>query len=632
MVHTGNLKNLKIVLLSSFHVQAVLFVLMVNYLNVSAQNLLPDPKNKPFYHGVASGDPLSDRVIIWTRITPDDTTVPAITVNWEMSLNPTFDNITASGTYSTTLSRDWTVKIDVAGLNPYTNYYYRFKSPDGVYSMTGRTKTAPVADLDNLRFVVISCSSLFSGYFNAYKKIGQRRDLDGVLHVGDYIYEFIDENEEIRVPEPYLEGPENLEDWRWLHRYYHLDPDFRAAQQQHPFIIMWDNHDLSGKNSPDFQESLQAFYEWTPVREYDSIPKENLYRKISYGGLLDIYMLDINYKREIPAGADDFTDTTRKILGDDQMNWFLNDIKKSTATWRIIGSQKQFGQWNLVGVPGSEGVPFYGGRAWDGFIADRNKIIGFLRDNNLKNNVIISGDNHMTFMMDIVENPFDFNQYNPNGSSKSVGVEFQPASISRGNFDETLRGIFSINAIRQLENASRALNRHHVYVDFVDHGYGLLDIRKDRTQGEIYNIPILEVDDNEWMDVALESRINTNRWRRAFIKEPSIAINPSSPLAPEEGQIATSIPPFRVKHLNAKVFPNPVNEVINIYATLPQAGAVNIELYDVDGKMLHQSLLYADDTNFKTQLNVRKINSTSKIVLIRVTSGNREYHTTLLLN
>jgi alkaline phosphatase D len=352
---------------------------------------------------------------------------------------------------------------------------------------------------------------------------------------------------------------------------------------------------------------------------------------MSYGNLLDIYMLDINYLREVPPGSDDFTDPNRKILGDAQMDWFLNDLRNTSARWRIIGSQKQFGQWNLVGVPGSEGVPFYGGRAWDGFIADRNKVIKFLRDNGKNNNIFITGDNHMTFLMDIVENPFDFTQYNPNGSSKTVGVEFQPASISRGNFDETLRGILPMNAIRQLENASKALNRHHIHVDFVDHGYGLLDIRKERAVGEVYNIPILEVSTNEWLDVALETRDKANRWRRAFIREPSIPLVSSSELAPEEGQIVTAITPIRQKHLNAKVFPNPVNDILQIRATLPEAGNVEIEVFDIDGKRLHGENAVANDTNFSYTLNISAFKGSGKAVLLRITSGGREYMARLVL-
>jgi alkaline phosphatase D len=613
----------------------LLCCIVLSSLVVQAQNLLPDPNNKPFYHGVASGDPLPDKVILWTRITPDEPDSPPLNVRWEVASDRYFVNIVKSGAFLTSADRDFTVKVDVDGLSPYSNYYFRFIAPDGTVSMMGRTKTAPSGDVDNLRMVVVSCSSLFSGYFNAYRKIAERRDLDAVIHLGDYIYEFIDEDEEIRVPEPYLQRPQNLEDWRWIHRYYHLDPDMRAAKQQHPFIILWDNHDISSRGRNDFQPSIKAFYEWTPVRERPGVPEDRLYRKLSYGSLLDIYLLDIQHLREVPQGVEDFNDPRRKILGDEQMNWFLNDIAQSNAQWRIIGSQKQFGQWSLLGVPGDLGLPLYGGRAWDGFVSDRNKVLKQLRDFGKNNNIFISGDNHMTFLMDIIENPFDPQQYNPNGSANSIGVEFQPASVSRGNFDETLRGIIPVSGIRQIENASKAFNRHHVFVDFVDHGYGLLDIRKERAVGEVYNIPILEVTEEEWLDVALETRDRSNRWRRAFIREPSVPISPSGELAPFEGDtlpaLVTSIS-IKHRHLNAKIFPNPAKEEIKIMATLPGAGQVIMELYDIDGRLLKVREAWADDTNFAYSFSLLEFADVQRAVLLRVVSQGREYTARVIIS
>jgi alkaline phosphatase D len=612
-----------------------LLCIALSSLALQAQNLLPDPKNKPFYHGVASGDPLPDKVIIWTRITPEVPDGQALNVRWEVATDRFFTQIVRQGAFLTTAEKDYTVKVDVDGLSPHTTYYFRFIAPDAATSMMGRTKTAPAGDSDNLRMVVISCSSLYSGYFNAYRKIAERRDLDAVIHVGDYIYEFIDADEEIRVPDPYLQRPQNLEEWRWIHRYYHLDADMRAAMQQHPFIILWDNHDISSRSRVDFEPSIQAFYEWTPVRERPEVPKDRLYRKLSYGSLLDIYLLDMQHLREVPEGADDFTDPRRKILGDEQMTWFLNDVAASNAHWRIIGSQKQFGQWSLLGVPGNLGLPLYGGRSWDGFVADRNRILKQLRDAGKNNNIFISGDNHMTFLMDIIENPFDPVQYNPNGSANSIGVEFQPTSVSRGNFDETLRGIIPVSGIRQIENASKAFNRHHVHVDFVDHGYGLLDIRKERAIGEVYNIPILEVTEEEWLDVALETRDQSNRWRRVFIRESSEALTPSGELAPFEGDslpvLITSIG-TKQKHLNAKMFPNPARDEVNIVATLPSAGGVLLEVYDIDGRLLKTQEAFGSDTNFNYTLSLKDIATSQRAVLLRVLSQGRSYTARIIIS
>jgi len=197
---------------------------------------------KPFYHGVASGDPLSDRVIIWTRVTPEaEGEVHGV---WQIALDETMEQLVQSGAFTTGPERDYTVKVDVAGLQPNTRYYYRFEALDAS-SPVGRTKTAPAGETGQVKFAVVSCSNFEAGYFNAFARIADRDDVDAVLHLGDYIYEYEPGRYgdttlgRLHLPPKELVG---LQDYRTRYSQYRLDPDFQEAHRLHPFITVWDDH------------------------------------------------------------------------------------------------------------------------------------------------------------------------------------------------------------------------------------------------------------------------------------------------------------------------------------------------------------------------------------------------------
>jgi len=249
-----------------------------------------------------------------------------------------FLQIIQTGSLATDSTKDWTVKVDVKNLTQGTTYYYRFRDEQNRYSVIGRMKTAPSGNQSDLKFAVTSCNSVFSGFFHAYRRIGARDDLNLVIHLGDYVYDFIDGNEAVRVPSPYAQPPQNLAEWRDRHEYYLLDPDLRYVRQQHPFALLWDNHDMafSDKNVP-----LQAFMEWTPMRQIDSADFKKIYRKLSYGDLADIFILDVMLYRDVEL----IDSNEYSILGTEQYNWFLNELGASTAKWKIIGSQKMFSYW-----------------------------------------------------------------------------------------------------------------------------------------------------------------------------------------------------------------------------------------------------------------------------------------------
>lgn len=267
-----------------------------------------DAKLFPFYHGLASGDPTESAVIIWTRVTPkEDGDIP---VSWKVSTDVNQQNIVQQGTYITNVSRDYTVKVDVKNLQPGTTYYYSFQAL-GKKSLVGRARTTPKTNVSQLRFAVVACSNYQNGYFNVYDRLAERNDIDAIIHLGDYIYEYEEGgfgySEEVgRGHEPNNETI-SLQDYRVRHSFYKLDPALQKAHLQHSFITIWDDHEFTNdayvggaeNHQPATEGSWQnrknnawkAYFEWMPIRENTQNPNQ-IYRKIQYGNLMDLILLD----------------------------------------------------------------------------------------------------------------------------------------------------------------------------------------------------------------------------------------------------------------------------------------------------------------------------------------------------
>ena len=213
----------------------------------------PDYNSKlaPFYHGLASGDALHDKVIIWTRITPYYIYSDTLEVNWYISDDSLFQNNVKSGKYLTTKEKDFTVKVDVVGLKSDVWHYYCFEF-EGKKSIVGRTKTTPVKKIENksIRLAIFSGSNYNAGYFNAYNCVGQRDDIDAVLHLGDYIYEYgtndygKNKNRELFPDKELL----TLQDYRQRYSHYRLDVDLQLAHQRFPWYIVWDDHEIANNS------------------------------------------------------------------------------------------------------------------------------------------------------------------------------------------------------------------------------------------------------------------------------------------------------------------------------------------------------------------------------------------------
>ena len=327
-----------------------------------------------FLHGVASGDPLQTQVIIWTRVTPTDSSA-RLEVQWEVAKDVDFKHITATGKVLTTAAQDFTVKVDVTGLAAGQVYFYRFKSASK-YSITGQTKTL-ATQVQSVQFAVCSCSNFPAGYFHVYKEMA-KQDVDVVIHLGDYIYEYGMggyATEEAVAMGRTLADDNNaeiirLDDYRKRYALYRLDQDLQAAHQRHPFIVIWDDHELANDTwekgaenhqsdtEGDFLErklaALAAYFEWMPIRPIDD-QHIKIYRQFDFGTLVQLTMLDtriiarnvqLDYANYMTAtGLDiakfqaDLINPARSLMGVEQRNWLLQKLQQSTATWNVLGQQ-----------------------------------------------------------------------------------------------------------------------------------------------------------------------------------------------------------------------------------------------------------------------------------------------------
>ena len=435
--------------------------------------------NDGFTHGVASGDPLSDRVILWSRYVPEGNVARAENIIWQVAYDRAFGDIAATGMTSTHRDRDFTVKVDVTGLKSGRRYFYRFVI-DGHRSQTGSTKTLPAGDVNRFRLGVASCSNYPQGYFHAYDDMA-KSDLDLVLHLGDYIYEYargryvnaIAEDTLGRAVEPQNEIV-SLDGYRARYALYRSDKDLQAAHAAHPWICVWDDHELMNntwrggaenhnEGEGDFDERIAAartvYHEWMPIRTAAQTDQAPIYRRFQIGQLADLIMLDtrlqgrdeqLDYQRDIAqAGSSEafvndlLMNPHRTILGADQENWLASQLADSQdrgAIWQVIGQQVLMGKLITPLIPKEtldalDLADRYRPRlerleqiaraklplnldAWDGYPACRERIHGLFKQF-AANPVVLAGDTH---------NAWAFNMQNQQGDE--VGVEIGTPGVT----------------------------------------------------------------------------------------------------------------------------------------------------------------------------------------------------------
>ncbi len=550
------------------------FCIAQNPADVAARTQL-DSRYAPFYHGVASGDPLQDRVIIWTRVTPAN--AGPVTVNWKMATDTAMSNIVQSGSFTTTDSIDYTVKVDVTGLQAGTWYYYQFET-NNRFSLVGRTYTAPTGGVDSLRFGIVSCSDYPSGYFNVYGRLAQRNDLHAIIHLGDYIYEGGGGSGD-REHEPSAEILV-LDDYRARHSQYKLDEDSRCLHQMYPFITVWDDHETSNNSwsggadghdsgDGDWEDrkgfGVRAYYEWMPIRPADPNNQLRIYRSLNYGNLLDLIMLDTRLigrdEQVTGAGIDD---PNRNMIGPDQLGWLASEMKNSTAQWKILGQQVMMAPLE---------VPFVGpvnSDAWDGYRAERGRVYDSILTNNIDNVVVLTGDIHTFWANDL---PLD--GYVAATGANSIGVEFVVASVTTEN-----------GGLPVGQQVIQLANQHMKYINLADHGYIILDVNQQRTQADYYLID----------DIDNPNTYTDTEGPHYFVRNTESHLNDTTAAAAPSASVMAVMPPKTPPNLAIGkedatselallgLYPNPTNAnvVVNFY--LHTGGEVSLRLMNLNGK------------------------------------------------
>lgn len=501
----------------------------------------------PFLHGVASGDPLEDRVVLWTRVTGDADAPAQVVVIWSISKTPSFERLVASGATVTGPEVDHTVKVDPDGLKPAATYYYRFRAL-GHDSAIGRFRTAGRGNLARARLAVASCSNYPYGYFNAYAAIARRADLDAVLHLGDYLYEygngtFGDGTTLGRVPNPDHEIV-TLADYRARHAQYKTDPDLQEAHRQHAFIPVWDDHEVTNDawqngaenhqpDEGDFEErkaaAIQAYFEWMPIRAQLRDGTGRVYRSFHYGRLFDLFMLDTRLAgrdQQVvnPCDGASIGDPNRQLLGEEQEAWLLSELEHSArrgVRWRLLGQQVMFGQLINVLAPGG---CIFNPDQWDGYAAARARVLDKLTADAIDNVVVLTGDIHSSWGNDLTGTPFNPLSYDAATGEGSLAVEFVTPAVTSPGVDDPAQAALLAGALRQT-------HPHVKYVDLFHRGYALLDVTRERVQCEWYHVAtIMERSADETLAHALQVVSGTNHLAAA--EQPSVPVASAPALAP----------------------------------------------------------------------------------------------------
>ncbi|MFB8046554.1 MULTISPECIES: alkaline phosphatase D family protein [Streptomyces] len=485
----------------------------------AAAPALADAPAPAFPHGVASGDPLPDGVLLWTRVTPSPEAVPGsglgadVRVDWEVAEDRGFTRVVASGATTAGAAADHTVKADVRGLRPATAYFFRFTA-GGTVSPTGRTRTAPAADsaAPGVRFGVVSCANYEAGHFSAYRHLAARADLDAILHLGDYIYEYASgvypkAEDTVRTHEPRHEIV-SLADYRTRHGRYKTDPDLQALHAAHPVVAIWDDHEFAndawtggaenhtpgaeGEWAARVAAAKRAYFEWMPVR---ASTEGTVFRRLRFGRLADLHLLDLRSFRSAQAktGSGTVDDPDRTITGRAQLDWLKSGLAGSDAAWQLVGtsvmiSPVAFGSLpaylleplaGLLGLP-AEGIAVNVDQ-WDGYTDDRKELLAHLSSRAIRNTVFLTGDIHMAWANDVPARAATY------PLSASVATEFVVTSVTSDNLDDLLNvapGTLSVVAA----GAVKAANRHVKWVDMDHHGYGVLDVTAERSQMDYYTV------------------------------------------------------------------------------------------------------------------------------------------------
>lgn len=506
-----------------------------------------DGASTPFQHGVASGDPTSNAVIIWTRLTVAQSTK----VTWQVSADKWFSQVVQSGTAPAFAEKDYTVKVDVSGLEPGETYYYRFVHK-GLNSEIGRTKTLPIGEVTKLNFAVVSCSNYPFGFFNAYEHIALNEQLDFVLHLGDYIYEYgqngwgADSGKKLGREHSPSHEIISLRDYRTRHAQYKADKASRLMHAAHPLIPTWDDHESANNpykygaqnhqpNEGDWlvrqAASIQAYYEWMPIREpaeSGDIDKQRreLWRHYQFGNLATLCTLETRHTgrdKQLDYGdyldelhtveqADTFikeviNNPERKMLSDDMLEYVSSQLtasKNLQQPWRLIANQIPIAKVNVPPLDdllvqrqtkgydpvaaeharfvkqGKLNLPLYLD-TWDGYGGAREAFYQMCQQAGCNDLVVLTGDSHSFWANEL----FSL-------SGDKMGVEIGTAGVtSPGDFESYGKDI----AI-EMDRRFAVHNQEVLWTDNMHRGY--VKVSLTPTEGTSDFIAVSSVTSSEY--------------------------------------------------------------------------------------------------------------------------------------
>jgi alkaline phosphatase D len=384
----------------------------------------------PFTLGIASGDPLPDGFVLWTRLAPaplDGGGMPPkpVPVDWQVATDEQMAKPVRRGSVVARPEGAHAVHVELFGLEPGRWYWYQFRA-GGEVSPIGRTRTAPIpaSRLERFRFAFASCQHWEQGYFTAYRHMLDD-DLDLVAHLGDYIYETPSWADEVRRHD----GPEpvSLDDYRNRHALYKLDPDLQKAHAAYPWTVTWDDHEVDNDYAADQSQdrddpsgflrrraaAYQAYYEHMPLRHI-ARPRDGqmrLYHRLAFGDLVEFHVLDNRqYRSDQPCGEGRRgggnlveacaarLDPGLTMLGAEQERWLLGGLGRSRARWNVIAQQQLMAQLIQRSNAGREA---YWTDGWDGYAAARSRLLHYLGERRPENPVVLGGDIHSFWVTDL---------------------------------------------------------------------------------------------------------------------------------------------------------------------------------------------------------------------------------------
>ncbi|KNE69652.1 hypothetical protein AMAG_14207 [Allomyces macrogynus ATCC 38327] len=472
------------------------------------RDLQAPPPSVQFLHGVASGDPLEDRVILWTKVTPNTADNVTVSLNYVVASDGNLTSVVKNGTAATSSDVGYTVKVDVPDLNPATRYWYQFRAGDAV-SPTGTTLTLPArnATLDRVQFAVTSCSNFQHGYFHAYGAIANRStDFQALLGVGDGIYEYSSAGyppaggelppDRDPVPDKNLD---TLDEYRTRYSQYQTDVSQQAMMRSLPIIAIWDDHEFAdnawsinatngnvsapggANNQNDRRDgpwgerrlaAMRAFHENIPIRPSNATGAQyRIYRSFRIGTMVDLLMLDTRMEGRDEQGSG--RDANRELMGPEQEAWLHAGLINSNATWRVIGNQVMFANQpnQLLWYE-----PPIANDAWVGYPAPRQRLLDVMVQNKVNNTIMVTGDFHASVASNI---PYRGNDR----ASPIVFTEFVTPSV-------TARTPAS-DSQRQSEYFSEILKRSNPgaqWIDMYRHGYVALKLTANEARAEYWYV------------------------------------------------------------------------------------------------------------------------------------------------